>query len=112
MALEWGGKLCLPVACDDGIHDALEGGIGCSQGGKFPEKSLQDGWGHGKDLVEGGACCGPGEDGAPVAPCLHTGSGSSAEGCDDRSESLAHPRDSAGCGRSSKGGDHGGPVSG
>ena len=40
MALERRGQLRLPVACDDGIHDAFEGGVCGSQGGEFPEKGL------------------------------------------------------------------------
>ena len=40
VALERGGQLSLPVACDDGIHNTFEGGVCGSQGGEFPEKSL------------------------------------------------------------------------
>ena len=91
MALERGGQLRLPVACDDGIHNTFEGGVRGSQGGELPEKGLEDGWGHGKDLVKVGTCCGPGEDCAPVAPRLEPGGRGSAEGCDNGGEGLTHP---------------------
>ena len=60
----------LPVPGENGVHDALKGGVGGAKGGEFPQEGLEDGGGHGKDLVEGCTGRSPGEYGAPVAPGL------------------------------------------
>ena len=51
VALERGGQLRLPVAGNDCVHNTLESGVCCSEGGELPEEGLQDRWVHRKDLV-------------------------------------------------------------
>ncbi len=89
VARERGGQLCLAVSSGDGVKNSFEGGVCCAEGCELPQECLKSRLVHGKDIVEGVVCDGPGDNCFPVSPSFEAGSLCRAQGAEDFGESFA-----------------------